>query len=383
LIKIEYEALGMVLRDLGFDGCDLAVVPGGHVPPEKAGSELMRAIESVSGVGLEVPILTTAMTSGGDPAGRTVLSIAGFMGIPVFRPGYWHYGTSYTVYLLAALESALGTDFGLSSARGFDRTGRFRIYFSGPSGKTFNYADAHDHTDPAPEMFWLAHRFAEPAYAWQEQRLLETGGNPNALDLIWFQPDARSPKQEGWPLNAIFHGVQTAFLWSAWDDPNALFVGVKGGDNKANHGHLDLGNFVLDGGGIRWALDLGPDDYNLPAVPGRSIRYSCGVQDEVINQISLSVLAEMMCPTAAGRMLVETSSLLLAARLAHTHSETELIRRPISSRHRLHDGRLRRVLAYIEEHLAEDITVADLTPKDPWPPFPFDGISGVPAWGYL
>jgi len=102
------------------------------------------------------------------------------------------------------------------------------------------------------------------------------------------------------------------------------------------------------------------EDYNLPASAERSIRYSCGVQDEVINQMGLSVLAEMMCPTAAGRMLVETSSLLLAARLAHTHSETELIRRPISSRHRLHDGRLRRVLAYIEEHLAEDITVADL-----------------------
>ena len=51
------------------------------------------------------------------------------------------------------------------------------------------------------------------------------------------------------------------------------------------------------------------DDYNLPAVPGRSIRYSCGVQDELINQIGLSVLSEMMSPTAAGRMLVETSSL--------------------------------------------------------------------------
>jgi AraC family transcriptional regulator len=102
------------------------------------------------------------------------------------------------------------------------------------------------------------------------------------------------------------------------------------------------------------------DDYNLPAVPGRSIRQSCGVQDELINQIGLSVLSEMMCPTTAGRMLVETSSLLLAARLAHAHSEPGLIRRPISSRHRLHDRRLRHVLAYIEEHLAEDITVADL-----------------------
>jgi L-ribulose-5-phosphate 3-epimerase len=94
LIKIEYEAMGMVLRDLGFDGCDLAVIPGAHVPPEKAGSDLMRAIEAVSGVGLEVPLLTTAMTTPNDPSGRVILSIAGFMGIPVFRPGYWHYGNA-------------------------------------------------------------------------------------------------------------------------------------------------------------------------------------------------------------------------------------------------------------------------------------------------
>ncbi len=102
------------------------------------------------------------------------------------------------------------------------------------------------------------------------------------------------------------------------------------------------------------------DDYNLPAAPGRCIRHSCGVQDELINQIGLTVLKEMLHPTAAGRMLVETSSLLLAARLAHAHLETELIRLPTPSRHGLDDGRLRRVLAHIEEHLGQDITVADL-----------------------
>jgi L-ribulose-5-phosphate 3-epimerase len=94
LIKVEYEALGMIIRDLGFDGCDLAVIPGAHVPPEKAGSELMREIEAVAGVGLEVPLLTTGMTTPTDPTGRVILSIAGFMGIPIFRPGYWHYGNA-------------------------------------------------------------------------------------------------------------------------------------------------------------------------------------------------------------------------------------------------------------------------------------------------
>ena len=94
LIKVEYEAVGMVLRDLGFDGCDLAVVPGSHISPEQAGSDLMRGIEAISGVGLEVPIVSTSVISGNDPNARQILGIAGFMGIPLFRPGYWKYGNA-------------------------------------------------------------------------------------------------------------------------------------------------------------------------------------------------------------------------------------------------------------------------------------------------
>src|SRR5437879_6430 len=63
LIKVEFESLGMVLRDMGFDGCDLACLPGAHVPPERAGAELMRAIEAVAGAGLEETILTTGLTN--------------------------------------------------------------------------------------------------------------------------------------------------------------------------------------------------------------------------------------------------------------------------------------------------------------------------------
>ncbi len=49
-----------------------------------------------------------------------------------------------------------------------------------------------------------------------------------------------------------------------WDDPAAWFVGLKAGSNAANHSHLDVGSFVLEAKGVRWAVDLGPDDYDLP-----------------------------------------------------------------------------------------------------------------------
>ena|SRR5215813_1834885 len=102
------------------------------------------------------------------------------------------------------------------------------------------------------------------------------------------------------------------------------------------------------------------DDYALPSTPSGSIRSVYGVQDEMIRQIGLSILSEMTCQTAAGRMLVETSSLLLAARLAHTYADSASVKPKASCRHRLDNVRLRRILDYVEQHLEEEITVEGL-----------------------
>ncbi|MGQ9523836.1 MAG: heparinase II/III domain-containing protein [Armatimonadota bacterium] len=179
-------------------------------------------------------------------------------------PGYWGYATTYNVYFLAALETALGRDFGMGSLPGFRNAGNFRIHCVGPTGLTFNYADAGSQAGSATCMLWLARRFRRPIYAWHAQHYSANG----PLDLFWYQPAARGPRASRYPLNAFFRGVNVVFMRSAWEDPQALFVGFKGGDNRANHSHLDLGTFVLDALGRRWALDLGADDYNLPGYFG-------------------------------------------------------------------------------------------------------------------
>src|ERR1039458_8313983 len=63
LIEIGQVDLPMVIGGLGFDGVDLSVEPGGHVLPEKAGNFLMPALEGFTGQGLDVPMITTALTS--------------------------------------------------------------------------------------------------------------------------------------------------------------------------------------------------------------------------------------------------------------------------------------------------------------------------------
>ncbi|MBI5282745.1 MAG: heparinase II/III family protein [Candidatus Solibacter usitatus] len=183
-------------------------------------------------------------------------------------PGYWDYATRYNVAFLAGLDSALGMDFKLSALPGFDRAGEFRVYFSSPAGRTFNYADAGDALNPAECMLWLARRFKQPVYAWQQLALLASRPRAHALDLVWWPSSTQSPEAAGWPLHKIYEGVQTAFFRGSWTDPNTMWAAAKGGDNKANHSHLDLGAFVLDSQGLRWALDFGPDDYNLPAYFG-------------------------------------------------------------------------------------------------------------------
>ena len=179
-------------------------------------------------------------------------------------PGYWDYTLRYTSTYLTALQSALGSMKGLDQTPGLAETGLFRIHFIGPTGRTFNFADAHEGAGSAAAMFWLARVFDRPVYAAHERR---TGGG-GAFDLLWYTPEGQGPAESGLAPSKLFRGVNVAFLRSAWDNPNALWVGFKGGDNQANHSHLDLGTFVLDALGERWALDLGGDDYNLPGYFG-------------------------------------------------------------------------------------------------------------------
>jgi hypothetical protein len=175
-------------------------------------------------------------------------------------PGYWHYATRYNAYMLAAVESALGSDFDLLQLPGFAVTGDFRVQFVGPTGRTFNYADADEMSTGAHEMFWLARKFDNPLYAWHQHGYLD---DPSPFDLMWFEPRGHGPVEVGFPLDAHFQKTGVTFMRSAWEDPDAVFVGFKGGDNRVSHSQLDLGSFVLDALGNRWATDLGKDDYNL------------------------------------------------------------------------------------------------------------------------
>jgi hypothetical protein len=201
-------------------------------------------------------------------------------------PGYWTYATSYAVIAIAELESALGTDLGLASSPGFDRTVNYYEAVQGPFGPVFNYADATDDLQNSPARAWLAKRFHSP-FALRDTRCLLADSLARekitpfdrgiqgtvvnrffALHEVWF-PDEPTGSIAELPLDSHFRGIaDIATFRSAWNDTNAIFAGLKAGENADHHNHLDLGSFVLDADGQRWATDFGPDvfqgSYTLP-----------------------------------------------------------------------------------------------------------------------
>ncbi|MBN2270433.1 MAG: heparinase II/III family protein [Sedimentisphaerales bacterium] len=179
-------------------------------------------------------------------------------------PGYWHYASRYTAYGLTALQTALGTDFGLLKIKGLAEAGTFPIYMTGPTGYYLNLADSGEWAArrTMPCLFWFARTYNNSLYAEAEHAELARG-SASPEHVVWYV-SAPTGEPTSKDLDRMFRGpVEVAVLRSAWNDPEALFVGVKAGYNQVNHGHLDLGNFELDALGVRWARDLGSDDYNM------------------------------------------------------------------------------------------------------------------------
>jgi sugar phosphate isomerase/epimerase len=102
LAKLNYMDLGPVLKQLGFEGCDLTVRPGGHVLPEHAQVDLLRAIEAIRGEGVDVPMITTSLLAASDWTARPVLGIAGTLKVTYYKPGYWRYGPADNIELRVA-----------------------------------------------------------------------------------------------------------------------------------------------------------------------------------------------------------------------------------------------------------------------------------------
>ncbi len=194
--------------------------------------------------------------------------------------GYWNYGTSFQVLFMSAMEKAFGSDYGLSRQPGFMATARYYENMTGPTGYSFNYSDSGSGKGGlSPAMFWFAQKSNDPSLLWIEKDYLlhedpARFTRNRVLPAIMIWGAGTKLDKVSAPTQTLWTGQgksPVALMRSSWTDPNAIYVGFKTGTPSASHAHMDIGSFVMEADGVRWALDLGAQEYESLESRGMNI----------------------------------------------------------------------------------------------------------------
>lgn len=206
-------------------------------------------------------------------------------------PGYWAYSVQYLAYMLGSLDNTFGDNFGIRNSPGLSNTALAFVSMDGNTGNNNYHDDAGDGKGSSPYMFFFGNYYkddedaaiAQKAKAITAARLYGIRKYKIVTDwkdLLWYDTSVTSDKIE-LPLDTEVRNTEAAAMRSSWEDFDGIYLGFHAGRTKindSNHGHYDTGTFVLDNLGERWAVDLGPDSYNLPRYMGNPEYYRVSAQ---------------------------------------------------------------------------------------------------------
>jgi AraC family transcriptional regulator len=101
---------------------------------------------------------------------------------------------------------------------------------------------------------------------------------------------------------------------------------------------------------------------DLDIDPARArLRYETVSYDPFVEQIALAISRELDCETSTGRLFIESLGHTLSAYLLHRYSESVLNTKPHTDSVRPIDHqRLSRVMEFVDTHISENFTVADM-----------------------
>lgn len=210
-------------------------------------------------------------------------------GMELFAPGgVWPEGLDlgdqvldYAVMVMQTLRVSCGGDFGLSVLEGIPQAGLARLHLVGPTGQAFNFGESRSASLSRPWVStWLAGMHGNvgtPAVSPGAPQGPQTSFFGHAGNFLYYNPYAAGYGQPA-SFDAVFPGAEVAALRSAWNDRKAYYLALKGGDNEVLSSQLDLGSFILEAGGVRWAVELGAEEDRVsgskPNAADRSKRHA-------------------------------------------------------------------------------------------------------------
>lgn len=166
--------------------------------------------------------------------------------------------------MAAALISATGNPQGLMTTNPqFNLTGLYHMYVTGQT-RMFNYGDTgpNKYTATANGMMFYGKFFDIPEYILFQR---DRSDAPEPMSMLYYDPQVEGDFWYNLALDHYFDEIFDAWvsMRGSWTNTNALYVAMKASQltGHQTHGDLDVGDFVLDALGQRWAGELGSGNY--------------------------------------------------------------------------------------------------------------------------
>lgn len=204
------------------------------------------------------------------------VAMAGYSpdGAYVEGPGYWCYGTSYNVLLLDALQRRYGNTKGLLEAYpDFLKTTAYADAMITPSFRVFTYSDQAFPAQVSIVPFYMYNLTGDPSVLYSSNQLLSRSilnyehcrherVLPASICFVSRRADELTFADNTPSLEYVAGGqTPVAVFRESWEE-GASYLGIKAGSPQTGHGHMDIGTFCFESGGVQWATDLGGENYN-------------------------------------------------------------------------------------------------------------------------
>jgi hypothetical protein len=168
---------------------------------------------------------------------------------------YWAYGMRACIFYMEALNRLTGKKFNLYDHPGIkNNPASFALY-----GLTGYFGDGSGAAVGSPHLLnKLIDETKDTDAAWYRANLLGAGNE--MFDIIW--PRSGVAPVEPRVKSRHFRGIDWAVMRSDFKDPETVTVACKAGLNDdPHHGHLDVGQFMVNWRGQAYISDLGSGKY--------------------------------------------------------------------------------------------------------------------------
>ncbi len=166
-------------------------------------------------------------------------------------PAYWAYGMANSIYFMDALKRLTNGKYDLfTHPRIKNHPATFLLY-----GITTDFGDSPTGVRGST---WVLNKLTEETgdglAAWYRKHYFGEGNT--IFDIIWHRSSIKPIKPE--VASNHFRSIDWVVMQSTFDDPEQVVVACKAGMNDdPHHGHLDVGQFVINWRGQAFIRDIG------------------------------------------------------------------------------------------------------------------------------